>query len=805
LTFSFANEVAKKMPERHKNKYLGLLAYANTRDYPEGFKFEPNVMIQRTTASICYFNPNDKKDLQATLKFAKNTNMFSVYEYWYGTGYMIPNFGIGLLEDYIDTLVKHNTRGWNVETCENWSMDGIKYYLLAQKLWNPKLKFADILHEFCVKMFGNGSADMLKFYKICQEKWESQTCDTTKYHLQNSVNQVELFDVETCKKLIALLNSAYKKVRNKHGKKLIAHQIRAITFTLKNAEVYATSKLIGKNIDNAERLSKLCIELIIKMKEISALRDKIRSDVFSVIRGRTMGGLGMPIEMFSSPLYQVCLAQNKMNVWQKYLEKVKQISADSYIRASFYSKNKSQLEKEHNLLKNGDFSNGTKDWVVADWGSAKVKSKTTIEKQDGKNACLMEGLKYCFMYAPFPGISQKIKLKAKTWYMLSSVVKAARGQVSLRVWGKDNKSCRVYCGEKWYPARFYFKTSSKAGLSTIRVSTGGLGKIWVNKVELKEIPALIAKHLHSTNKAKVYPPLSTTGKLPEPLKVDFSKKFPPGVYSQIKKDNGAITTSNKDYVIVSAKYNFKSCYDLKIKVKASSPDKASLLLLGLQYKNSKTRLKNGWFNRSRVTLSPEPEVYEFIYKHDPKCRYAVFNFYRFRKKGKIKIEGLEFIPIFADKKLFKKEIINKLPLKKATKLPERMKVDFSKKLLAGVYSPLKNNSGILSSSDKDYLLISTRYNFNESYDLKIKIKASSPDKASLLLLGLQYKKQKSRIKNGKFNKSRVVLSPEPKVYEFIYKHNPNCSYAVFNIYRFRRKGKIKIEGLEFIPIFANEK
>jgi hypothetical protein len=309
LAFKFANKVAAKLPPRHKDKYLGMLAYSYQRDFPENFKFHPNVILQRTTAFICYFNPADRKDMVETLKFAKNSNMFSVYEYWYGSGYLIPSFAIGLLEEYIDKLVAYNTRGWNSEIYPNWSMDGIKYYLLSRKLWNPQLKIQVLLNDYCQKMFDAGADDMLKFYGICRERWEGQrTTETTKYHLRGSFKQVRIFDVKTCNRLLVLLNSALDKTKSTNGKILIKHKINAIKFTRDNALAVETAQEIAENIGSAKKLAPLCLDATKKLKNITELRKKIRLDAFSLPRaslGRTLG-LIYP-ETIAYPLYQACL------------------------------------------------------------------------------------------------------------------------------------------------------------------------------------------------------------------------------------------------------------------------------------------------------------------------------------------------------------------------------------------------------------------------------------------------------------------------------------------------------------------
>jgi hypothetical protein len=402
------------------------------------------------------------------------------------------------------------------------------------------------------------------------------------------------------------------------------------------------------------------------------------------------------------------------------------------------------------------------------------------------------------MYAPSPGISQKLKVKPNTWYALECLAKSSSlwniPKINIYIKPKGNLSCPVVAGDKWFPVLCFFKTPKRITKATLRASMAGLGNVCFDKISMKEIPREFAAKINEQQNTIVYPPLVKMSKLPEVVNIDFQKKLPDGVWAKGKISGDMLKNSN-DYQVLTTLYFFKGNYDLRIKVRASSPDGATLGALVLQYRDSKNRMRNKRLGRVSTKLSNKLGEYDFLYRRDPDCRRAVLNFYRSNKKGTLNIRDIKLIPV----RVGSAKVTGSAKKIRTTDKPLELTIEFNKKLPSGVIAAGKISDDVLESS-KDYIVLTTRYFFNANYDLKLKLNASSLNGATLGVMALQYRSDRSRMKNKIIGRFRTKLTRDFKEYEFLYIHDPECREAVFVVYRSNRKGTLKIKNLKIIPV-----
>ncbi|MBT4822521.1 MAG: DUF4838 domain-containing protein, partial [Lentisphaerae bacterium] len=628
LLFSFGNHVAASLPERFRDRYVGLLAYAQARDLPRDMDIHPNLLVGRVTAFVSYFNPADRADMAMTRRMAEKCNMFGVYDYWYGRGYAVPNFGIGLLEDYLDFLNGLGVKSWNSEVYQNWTMDGIKYYVLSRKLWDPSLRVSDLLNDFCTRMFGDGAPEMMRFYDLCRERWETQTFATTKYHLCDSGKQALLFDQPTCEQLMALLKTARAKTANTGGQALLERFIGTFTYTRHWAELLDHSLFVadkGKVVLNAREEgphreedvipeTQFCrtiedmaeyrghvLAALRTLRAIGKARTAIRSDVLSLPRrglGRLGGMFTTPVTC-TAPLVLALQRTGRQTELDAFIDAAHSETPELTPQIRWLATHFPDLANEPELLLNGNFEEpaanryDAKGWVHGNWGSKRTTANAFVVPQgtDGGNCYYMVGVKHAFTYGPTAAIklAKPVPVEPGKWYVLQARVRSHRNdgllpEPSLHIQFPGARpgahKANLSPGMNWYDAVTLFQAPAKASEAIVRFLSTGQGQTWVDSMSLKRIPDAITPDSAETADALVvYPPLRASDGHPSPLTIDFTAPLPTGVHAITGKIDGGVLVADTGYTILSASWTFAHRHDLVLKVNASSPDGATLGIL----------------------------------------------------------------------------------------------------------------------------------------------------------------------------------------------------------------------------------
>jgi len=696
LLFHFGNQVAAQLPARHPDRYVGMIAYAQARDLPPDTEVHANLHVGRVAAFTSYFSPMDRADLRETRRMAEACDMFGVYDYWYGSGYAIPLFCVGLMEEYVDWLAALGTRGWGSETYQNWSMDGIKYYLLAQKLWDPKRRAQSMLGEFCRDLFGAGASDMLEFYRICQERWETQTFATSKYHLSGSARQVLLFDGPTCDRLSALLTDAQQKTSNPDGRYLLDRLAKTIAYTqacarlldhsLVLADSGSTEKMdehgthreedvipdanFRRPVGDLDAYRERVLAALLTVRDLEAIRTDLRRDAFTLPR---MGlpflkGIMQTPETIAAPLLAAYAKTGRDDAQEAFLSAVRREMPELLPKIEWVAQHLPAMAQEPELLPNGSFEEVAANrydaagWLHGNWGSKRSTANAFVVPQgaDGRNCYYLVGVKNTFTYLPSPVIrvEKPVSVEAGKWYVARAKVRSHRNdgllpepefQISFPGARRTSLSCSLSAGTHWFDALWLFQAPERAKTAIVRMlGTQGEGQTWVDAFSLKRVPDHLAPAIEKTSRLLAFPPLLPAETLPGPLVVDLAKSVP-GRVSLKGQPTEDTLVARTGYDVLHVFWVFGAQYDLELRVIASSPDGATLGAYGLDLAQTEgriwTKVGKQKLGQWRQTLGSEPQEFTFRYAYKEPCQKAQLILYRSNKQGTLRIHRVEVIPV----------------------------------------------------------------------------------------------------------------------------------------------------------------
>ncbi len=515
--FSFMNKVAESMPEKYKDKYLGTLAYHWTRN-PGDFKIHPQVAPILCTNVDGNFSKTNRQDLQLIKKLAANSKLVGLWAYLYGHNYAIPAFWPEIIENYIDSLSPLNVKTWYSETYQAWGRDGFKYYILAQKLWNPAVRSNKLIEEFCTNMFDAGAPEIMQFFKLCAERWNHQPGIIGPYTSVAGGAQFIVFPPEICDELIRLLKKAKLKCLNPKGKFLCDK------FLMNIAVTSAISKLMKYELEIADAGVTKTPDIEVLFKAIKQLKmfyksnSSLNKDDFARIRGAAVlprGGISFKVENIAAPILDSFYQFKLENLATQFFQRVKEKYPEFYDVLETAYKARFYLQNEPELIKNANFKllsagrEKASGWIAGSWATKRAVSKSCIISGKGKgegNVYYFAGIKNCLQYMPRPCLSleQNIKIKGSAQYMLSirAKFKCSKDKESYLIpwvciwfYDKNGKRIRkrqqyigVLPGKKWFKSSWIIETPYTAhSMMVFFLATEGVGEAWVGEISLKNI------------------------------------------------------------------------------------------------------------------------------------------------------------------------------------------------------------------------------------------------------------------------------------------------------------------------------
>jgi hypothetical protein len=139
---------------------------------------------------------------------ASGARAFGLWEYAFGSGFVIPREPVAALADAVREGWKRGARGYFAEIGSSSGLDTFKAWALARMLWNPGLSLSDLEDDFFPGYYGPAGAPMRRFHEACQARWMGQEGGPfwLKYYGQD--DQALLFPDKTCASLRAILSEA---------------------------------------------------------------------------------------------------------------------------------------------------------------------------------------------------------------------------------------------------------------------------------------------------------------------------------------------------------------------------------------------------------------------------------------------------------------------------------------------------------------------------------------------------------------------------------------------------------------------
>ena len=206
--FTFMNRVAEITSRKYPDRLLGCLSYANCEEVPS-FPVHPNIIPYLTNDRAQWRNAAFKRQDQDLLRrWAKAARQLGVYDYYYGSGYVIPRFFPTISGESIKFCHGIGVRAWYAEIYSNWGLDGCKAWLASQLLWDVKQDPRKLVEEYYTNFFGAARGPMKQYWDRCEQIWMAQRGDA--YWLKGffQIEQLDMFPPEVCAELRGYLDQA---------------------------------------------------------------------------------------------------------------------------------------------------------------------------------------------------------------------------------------------------------------------------------------------------------------------------------------------------------------------------------------------------------------------------------------------------------------------------------------------------------------------------------------------------------------------------------------------------------------------
>ncbi len=206
--FTFANRVAEKVAVNYPDRYIGCLAY-NACENPPTFKVHPMIVPYLTNDRAQWRDPEfAQADRDWVAAWRAMCPSVAVYNYEYGSGYVIPRVYFHLSEQYLRYLRQQQIKGWYAEIYCNWALDGPKAWLISQLLWDPNQKVDDLLADYYTNYFGPAREPMKRYWELCERQWVEQEGKAVWFRYFFDQKQLVLFPPEVCARARKLLDEA---------------------------------------------------------------------------------------------------------------------------------------------------------------------------------------------------------------------------------------------------------------------------------------------------------------------------------------------------------------------------------------------------------------------------------------------------------------------------------------------------------------------------------------------------------------------------------------------------------------------
>jgi hypothetical protein len=175
LVFGFTNAVARRVAERHPDRWLPAYAYYWCENAPD-FPLERNVVPFLTADRSQWSHPEfEREDRELIERWCRAGAAFvGVYDYFYGRPFLVPRPTLDAVARSIPFHHRAGVRAFFAEAHPNWALDGPKAWLASQLLWEPTRDPAALLDLYFREYWREAAAPMRAFFAEADRVWRTQ-------------------------------------------------------------------------------------------------------------------------------------------------------------------------------------------------------------------------------------------------------------------------------------------------------------------------------------------------------------------------------------------------------------------------------------------------------------------------------------------------------------------------------------------------------------------------------------------------------------------------------------------------------
>lgn len=257
LVFTFLNRAAEELVKTHPDKYIGCLAYSWCENVPS-FPVHPHIIPYLTNDRSQWRDPEFKRlDQDLIRRWTKAVPIVAIYDYYYGSGYVIPRIFTRLIDESLKFCKEAGVKGFYAEIYSNWSLDGLKAWLASQLLWDTDQDMETLLDDFYTNFFGKAAEPMRRYFELCERHWINQPGKGHWLRYFFDPTQLELFPPEVCAEARRYLTQAIAVADNELVKRRVQLYSEGFRYTELYSKLYHTDKqLLGLTIQTRQQFEK---------------------------------------------------------------------------------------------------------------------------------------------------------------------------------------------------------------------------------------------------------------------------------------------------------------------------------------------------------------------------------------------------------------------------------------------------------------------------------------------------------------------------------------------------------------------
>lgn len=174
IYYHWVNQVVEGVRKVYPEKWFGLLAYTDVTD-PPSFPLNDHVIPFITKDRLIWYDDaireNDQQLIRDWAVVAPNV---ALYDYIYGTPYLVPRIYPHLIADNMRFAADNGVTAYYMEAYPNWG-EGPKLWVTAKLMWDPYQDVDALLKEWYERAVGREAAPYLKaYYDLWEKFWQER-------------------------------------------------------------------------------------------------------------------------------------------------------------------------------------------------------------------------------------------------------------------------------------------------------------------------------------------------------------------------------------------------------------------------------------------------------------------------------------------------------------------------------------------------------------------------------------------------------------------------------------------------------